>query len=85
MSEKTWNKLSPEVQAMVQKAADESSIFQRKLCAEKTAESLKIVEEAGVTIHRPDIKPFKDKVVGMHKSYEGTPVGKIMKQIAALK
>lgn len=85
ISEKTWGKLSPEVQAMVQKAANESSEFQRKLWAEKTTESLKIVEEAGVTIHRPDTKPFQDKVAGMHRSYDGTPVGDIMKRIAEVK
>lgn len=85
ISEKTWGKLSPEVQAMVQQAADDSSIFQRELWEKTTAESLKIVEDAGVKIHRPDIKAFQDKVVGMHKSYDGTPVGDIMKRIAEVK
>lgn len=85
ISERTWSRLTPELQVMVQKAADEASAFQRKLWAEKTAESLRIVEEAGVTIHRPDIKAFKDKVVDMHASYDGTPVGDIMKRIAEVK
>ena len=81
VSVKRWNKLSPEVQEIVQKAADDSSVFQRKLWAEKTLESLEAVKKAGVKVSIPDKAPFVAKVRGMLKAYEGTETGELIKRI----
>jgi len=79
-----WDKLSPEQQKIIQRTADESSVYQRKLWAKKTEESLGIVEQAGVEIIYPDKKPFIESVKNMHASYDGTEVGDILNRIKSV-
>ncbi|MCD6174996.1 MAG: TRAP transporter substrate-binding protein [Planctomycetes bacterium] len=81
MSAKVWNSLSPQIQQWVQEAADESSVFQRKLWKEKTDEAIAAVKEEGVEIFYPDKEPFMKKVAPMLEKYDGTPVGDILTQI----
>lgn len=81
MSEKVWNSLTPQVQQWVQEAADESSVFQRKLWKEKTDEAIAAVKEEGVEIIYPDKELFMKKVAPMLEKYDGTPVGEILTQI----
>lgn len=76
-----WNKLSPELQTILQRAADESVAFQRKLWAQKEKENLQQVEKAGVTIIRPDKKPFRDAVKSMWDEFEGTQIGELADRI----
>lgn len=84
ISTKTWNRLSPEIQQYIQEAADESSEYEKKLWKEVSDEDLKKVEEEGVKIYHPDKAPFRDKVKKMYESYNGTPVGDIVKRIDAV-
>ena len=79
---KTWNKLSPEIQQMVQEAADESVVFQKQLWKEDSDEALKIVQEKGVKVYHPDKTPFREKVKQMYATYDGTEVGELIKQIS---
>jgi len=79
-----WKKLSPEQQAIVQQAADESVEFQRKLWAETEEANLKAVQEAGVEIVRTDTAPFVEAVQSVWKSFEGTEVGKLAEEIRAV-
>jgi tripartite ATP-independent transporter DctP family solute receptor len=81
VSQKIWENLPPHVQRWVQQAADESSVYQRQLWQEGTEEALRAVQEQGVTIHRPDRRPFVERVRPMHESYAGTPVGELLAQI----
>ena len=81
ISTKVWNKLSPQFQSALRQAADESVTFQRQLWAEKEAENLRQVEQAGVTIIRPDKKPFRQSVKSMWKEFEGTEIGKLADRI----
>ena len=81
MSLKTWNKLPVDIQKMVQDAADESVIEQKRLWKETTDNALKIVQERGVTVYHPDKEPFREKVKPMHDSYKGTEVGELMQEI----
>jgi tripartite ATP-independent transporter DctP family solute receptor len=81
ISMKTWNKLTPEVQKMIQEAADESKAYQRKLWEEESDKDLKKVEEEGVKVFYPDKEPFREKVKEMQDSYKGTEVGDLIKQI----
>jgi tripartite ATP-independent transporter DctP family solute receptor len=84
ISTKTWKRLSPEIQQYIQEAADESQEFQKQLWKQVSDEDLKKVEEKGVKIYHPDKAPFRAKVKKMYDSYEGTPVGEIIKQIDAV-
>ncbi len=73
ISQKIWDKLSLQEQAWLQQAADESVAVERKLWAESEEESLRIVQEAGVSINRPDKAPFADKVNNLLESYQDNP------------
>ncbi len=66
ISTKVWNLLSPQEQEWVQEAAYESAAHEKKLWAESTAESLRELEKAGVTITHPDKEPFRKAVEGVY-------------------
>jgi TRAP-type C4-dicarboxylate transport system substrate-binding protein len=85
ISTKTWNRLSPEVQQIIQEAADESSEYQKKQWKEESDKCLKLAQEKGVKIYYPDKAPFRNKVKKMYDSFDGTPVADIVKQIDAVK
>jgi tripartite ATP-independent transporter DctP family solute receptor len=76
-----WDGLSPQMQAWVQQAANDSVTFQRKLWREQTQESLTAVEKAGVKIHRPDKAAFAAAMAPMYAAVEGTRVGELAKRI----
>ncbi len=81
MSLKSWNKLSPDVQKMVQETADESVQYQKKLWKEDTQKALETVQAKGVKVYNPDKAAFRQKVKKMHESYNGTEVGELMQEI----
>lgn len=70
MSTHLWNSLNAEEQGWVQEAADASVRYQRKLWAIAEEDALAAVEKAGVTISRPDKKPFMEKVTSVYESYK---------------
>ncbi len=63
-----WEKLTEEEREWLMEAVEESVPVERKYWAESEAESLAKVQEAGVTIIKPDKAPFEKKV---EKIYEG--------------
>ena len=69
VSQKVWEKLTDQEKKWLQQAADESVEVERKLWAESEEESLRIVQEAGVTVTYPDKEPFADKVEELLESY----------------
>ncbi len=81
----TWNKLSVQEKKWLQQAANEASAYQRELWAKKTKDTLEAVKEAGVKITYPDKKPFMEKVKPMYKPYDGTKIGKMLKEIEKMK
>ena len=81
ISMKTWNKLSKDVQKMVQEAANESIQRQKQLWKEMTEEAIKTVQAQGVKIYNPDKTAFRQKVTQMHESYKGTEVGELIEEI----
>ncbi len=85
MSKKVWDKLPEKVQKWVQQAADESSVYERKLWKKKTAEALAAVQNYGVKIYHPNKQLFIDKVKPMYKKYDGTVVGDLLKRIRNVK
>lgn len=84
-SEKIWSSLSPEVKKWVQQAADESVEFERKLWAEKTQAALDELKKKGVKIYQPDKQPFVEQVQPMYEKLKGTPLGKLVERIRAVK
>lgn len=74
ISLKVWNGLSEDEQEWLQQAANESVIEERKLWAKSVEESLKAVQEAGVTVIYPDKKPFAEKVQGIYDMFKDDEV-----------
>ncbi|GGZ16457.1 C4-dicarboxylate ABC transporter substrate-binding protein [Echinicola pacifica] len=67
VSTKVWDLLNDQEKQWVQEAADESATFQYKLWAEAEAESMRLLEEAGVTITKPDKELFRKAVEPMYE------------------
>lgn len=68
-----WNRLSEQEQQWLQEAADEATVYQRKLWAEAVQEALEAVQEAGVEIIRPDKTAFAEKTQGILETYQDRP------------
>jgi tripartite ATP-independent transporter DctP family solute receptor len=66
ISTKVWENLTEEEQNWVQEAADESATYEYKLWEESSAESMRELEKAGVTITYPDKEPFRKAVEGVY-------------------
>ena len=69
VSTKLWDRLSDQEKIWLQEAADESAVFEYKIWAESVAESMKTLEEAGVTITYPELDKFKESVESMYQYY----------------
>ncbi|MBK1878366.1 TRAP transporter substrate-binding protein [Pelagicoccus mobilis] len=74
ISSKIWMSLSGEEKDWLQQAADESSIYQRELWAQKTKESLAAVVEAGVEIVDCDPSQFQAACSSIKDTLVGTPM-----------
>ncbi len=85
MSSRVWKKLNPEVRDWVQQAANESSVFQRKLWLEKTVEALEQAKNEGVTIYEVDTDAFAAKVAPMLETVESSEVRELLKKINEVK
>jgi tripartite ATP-independent transporter DctP family solute receptor len=85
ISSKIWESLSPELQSWLQQAADEASVYQRELWAQKSQEALIAAEKEGAIIYYPDIQPFIEQTKPMVKELSGTPIGHIYQRIQDLK
>ncbi|MBV6645013.1 MAG: TRAP transporter substrate-binding protein [Cyclobacteriaceae bacterium] len=73
VSEHTWKRLSAEQQSWVQKAASESAIHQRDLWEKSEKEALQAVQDAGVTVVRPNKDLFSGKAKKLHEELIDTP------------
>jgi TRAP-type C4-dicarboxylate transport system substrate-binding protein len=60
---------------------DESVQYQRKIWTEAEEGDLKIVQEGGAKIVRPDLAPFRASVQSVWKEFEGTEIGDLIRQI----
>ncbi|CAN5875426.1 TRAP transporter substrate-binding protein [soil metagenome] len=80
-----WESLTPQEQQWLQEAADESSVYQRKLWVEAEKEALEAVQAAGVQVSYPDKTPFAKKVEALYQTYKGEPeVSRLIDQIRAV-
>jgi tripartite ATP-independent transporter DctP family solute receptor len=80
-----WSQLSPEEQRVLQEAADESVVYQRKVWAEAELKDLETVQKQGVTIIRPDKASFRESVQSVWKEFEGTEIGELIRRIQEVK
>src|SRR6056297_253127 len=69
ISLETWNRLTDEQQEIVQRAADESAVYQRELWQKATEEALDAVRADGVEIIIPDKQPFVEKLEPMYEQF----------------
>lgn len=81
MSTHTWNKLSNQEKEWLEKAVEESVVYQRKLWDEMTQSALDAVQAAGVTVIRPDKKPFQEVVKPIYDELKEHDLGKWIKRI----
>lgn len=79
-----WQRLTPQQQAWLQEAADESSLYQRELWKKKTQECLEAMQTEGVEILYPDKKPFEEKVQPLLDRYKGTRIGDLVNRIKGI-
>ncbi len=80
----TWDRLDEREQQWLQRAVDDSVAYQRRLWETDSDAALAAVEAAGVEIIRPDKAHFRERVRAMQASYSGTPMGRLIEQIAEL-
>ena len=87
ISTKVWEDLTEEEQSWVQEAADESATYEYKLWEESSAESMRELEAAGVTITYPDKEPFRKAVEGVYEQLkvEQPEIYKIVQSIREVK
>jgi len=76
MSMKTWKKLSPEQQAIIQKAATLASKANRQYDNDKAAEWLAFLKDQGMQVmENPDLDAFRKAVEPVYEKY-GSSFGK---------
>lgn len=87
VSTKVWESLNEQEQKWLQDAADESAIYEYKIWAEATEESLSELKKAGVTISYPDKEPFRQAVEPMYNQLknDNPEIYKIVEEIRSVK
>ncbi|TPM16435.1 TRAP transporter substrate-binding protein [Mesorhizobium sp. B2-3-6] len=80
MAKASWDKLSPEDQAVVRQAAKDSVVKMRELWDAQEKKSRDIVEKAGVKVSEIDKQPLIDAMKPVYDKYLSTPA---LKDLAA--
>ena len=73
ISTKTWKDLAPELQEILQEAADQALQFQKILWKESSDFALEQVRKAGIEILYPDKKVFSEKTEPLYEEYKKDP------------
>ncbi|WP_192258182.1 TRAP transporter substrate-binding protein [Mesorhizobium silamurunense] len=73
MAKASWDKLSPEDQAIVRQAAEDSVVKMRELWDAQEKKSRDIVEKAGVKVSEIDKQPLIDAMKPVYDKYLSTP------------
>ena len=84
MAKVTWDKMSKEDQALVQKFSREAQLEQRALWDKSVAEYTTKLKAAGVEFVQVDQKPFYDATAAVRAKY-GAPYADLIKRIEATK
>ncbi len=83
MSKITWEKLTPDQQEMVKKAAKAAQAEERVLWDKKSAASEEKLKAAGVEFITVDKKPFYEATASVREKY-GAPYADLIKKIEAV-
>jgi tripartite ATP-independent transporter DctP family solute receptor len=67
-----WNRLDEQERQWLMQAVEESVAYQRELWDAAEAEALRVVEEAGVQVIRPDKEPFRQEVQSIYEHVQRT-------------
>jgi TRAP-type C4-dicarboxylate transport system substrate-binding protein len=70
LSKETWDSMTPEQQAVVQKAADDAAELGRQRQLQKEADLVSFLQEQGLEIYEPDLAAFRDRVQSMYLESE---------------
>jgi tripartite ATP-independent transporter DctP family solute receptor len=73
MSKASWDKLTPEDQAIVRQAAKDSVAKMRELWDAQEVKSRQLVEAAGTKVNELDKQPFIDAMKPVYEKYVKTP------------
>jgi tripartite ATP-independent transporter DctP family solute receptor len=84
ISTHTWNSLTPQQQAWIDQAVEESIAYQRERWEEGSDRALENMRAAGLTIIEPDKEPFRQAVQPMYDNLRGTRLGDLADQIRAM-
>lgn len=79
-----WQSLSAIQREWLQRAANDSIIYQRQAWQQVSDEALAAVKSAGVKVIYPDKQPFRDAVAPFHQSLRKTDIGPLLQDIAEL-
>jgi len=82
ISEKWWKSLSPADQKNALAAAQEARDFERKLNAEAETEQLKLMQEKGLVVNKPDLTAFRDASKQVWAQYESQFGKELIEKIA---
>lgn len=82
ISKLVWDNLTDQEKGWLQAAADEASIYQRKLWQQAEIDDLAKIEAAGVTVIRPDKSLFAKEVEPMYEGFkDNEKLYKLIKQL----
>ncbi|ENA29734.1 MULTISPECIES: TRAP transporter substrate-binding protein [Pseudomonas] len=87
MSKATWNKLTPDQQALVKKTAREAQMEERELWDKYNAESVAKLKAANVEFIEVDRKPFYDATAPVREKYSqqyGPKFAELVKRVEAV-
>jgi tripartite ATP-independent transporter DctP family solute receptor len=84
VSSRVWDTLSPQEQAWIQQAAEESVPVQRQLWDEGTETALTELRNLGVTIHEVDVTPFRQSTASVVAKYRQGVIDDLVRQIEAV-
>jgi tripartite ATP-independent transporter DctP family solute receptor len=73
MSKASWDRLTPEDQAIVRQAAKDSVAKMRELWQAQEVKSRQVVEAAGTKVNELDKQPFIDAMKPVYEKYVTTP------------
>ena len=83
ISTRVWDALTPMQQQWLQRAVDESVVFQRELWQRDTEAALDALAADGVVILKPDKTAFQSQVAAMLADYATTELGPLIRRIQA--
>ena len=85
MSKKTWQKLSPEQQKLVQVSAQTAAEHNRAYDNEKEGEWLQLLKDKGMEVTMPDTALFREAVKPVYEKYEAQFGKELVEAILAVK